>query len=212
MTAYAEQEELEKLKAWWKDYGNALIIGVLLGAAVLIGLRYWTQHSEQNLQAASVLYDQMLQDRQAKRLDVARHSAEILMKDYSSTPYAGMAALILTRMDFDAGDMVAARQHLQWILDHGKEAATMQVARLQLARLLLNSGDKQAALALLNAPDPAGFATEYDELRGDVYVAQGNREQARVSYQAAIKQLPAGSSYLSVLNMKLDDLGSKQAP
>lgn len=211
MTAYAEDEALEKLKAWWKEYGNSLIVGVLLGAAVLVGYRYWIQHTEQNRQAASELYEHLLQDWDVKKIDLARHSAETLITDYSSTPYAGMAALMLARMDFDAGDVVAARQHLQWVLDHGKEAATVHAARLRLARLLLNSGDKDAALALLNVPDPSGFAAEYDELKGDIYTAQGKREQARLSYREALKHLPAGSPYAPILNMKLDDLGPDKA-
>lgn len=211
MTAYAEQEELEKLKAWWKQYGTALIVGVLLGAAVLMGVRYWTQHTEQSLQAASVLYNQLLQDWQVKKFDTARQSAETLMNGYSSTPYAGMAALMLARMDFDAGDVAAARQHLQWVLDHGKEAATVHAARLRLARLLLNSGDKDAALALVNMQDPSGFVAEYEELKGDIFTAQGKREQARLSYREALKHLPAGSPYAPILNMKLDDLGPEQA-
>lgn len=211
MTAYAEQEDLEKLKAWWKNYGNALIVGVLLGTAVLIGFRYWTQHTEQSRQAASVLYDQLLQDWHVKKFDTARKSADTLMNDYSSTSYAGMAALMLARMDFDAGDVAAARLHLQWVLDHGKEEATVHAARLRLARLLLNSGDKDAALALLNMPDPFGFVAEYEELKGDIYTAQGKREQARLSYREALKHLPAGSPYAPILNMKLDDLGPEQA-
>lgn len=210
MTAYAEQEELEKLKAWWKEYGNALIVGVLLGAAVLFGVRYWIQHTEQSLQAASVLYDQLRQDWHVKKLGTARQSAQTLMNDYSSTPYAGMAALMLARMDFDVGDVAAARLHLQWVLDHGKEAATVHAARLRLARLLLNSGDKDAALALLNMQDPSGFVAEYEELKGDIYTAQGKHEQARLSYREALKHLPAGSPYAPILNMKLDDLGPEQ--
>ncbi len=211
MTAYTDQEELEKLKAWWKEYGHALIVGVILGAAALIGFRYWTQHTEQSLQAASVIYDQLLQDWHVKKFDTAHHSVETLMNDYSSTPYAGMAALLLARMDFDAGDLASARQHLQWVLDHDKEAATVLAARLRLARLLLNSGDKDGALALLNMTDPPGFEAEYEELKGDIYTAQGKREQARQSYGEALKHLPAGSPYVPILNMKQDDLGPEQA-
>ena len=36
MSAYADQEELEKLKSWWKEYGNSLIFGIALGAAILV--------------------------------------------------------------------------------------------------------------------------------------------------------------------------------
>jgi predicted negative regulator of RcsB-dependent stress response len=131
LSTYADQEELDKIKDWWKNYGNALIAGVLLGGAILIGVRYWTQYKEQNLQAASVIYGHMVQNYQAKKADLVRHSGESLIDEYSSTSYAGMAALILARMDFDSGDMVAARKRLQWVVENTSDAATVHAARLR---------------------------------------------------------------------------------
>ncbi len=212
MSAYADQDELDKLKAWWKNYGNALIFGILLGAAILIGVRYWTQHTEQSYHAASTLYEQMWQSLRAKQPDIARQSGESLVNEYSSTPYAGMAALILARMDFDAGDMAGARKHLGWAVEHARGEATVHAARLRLARLYLNEGDKDAALALLNVKDRGGFEAEYEEIKGDIYSAQGQRGQARAAYREALKHLPADSPYAPILNIKLDDLGPEKAP
>lgn len=212
MSAYADQEELDKLKDWWKNYGHALIAGVLLGAAILVGVRYWTQYKEQNLQAASAIYEQMIQSYRAQKPDLVRYSGESLINDYSSTPYAGMAALILARMDFDSGDMAGARKRLQWAVENADDAATVHSARLRLARLYLSGGDKDAALALLDVQDQAGFTTEYEELKGDIYVAQGKNEDARAAFREALKRLPAGSPYAPILNMKLDDLGPEQGP
>ncbi|MGE5241186.1 MAG: YfgM family protein [Bacteroidota bacterium] len=210
MTAYDEQEELEKLKAWWKNYGTSLIIGVLLGAAVLVGFRYWTQSKEQRLQDASVLYNQMVQDMRGKKNDDARKTGESLVNDYSATPYAGMAGLLLARLDFDAGDAKTARTHLQWVIDHAKDPATAGAARLRLARLLIGGGEQDAALALLNSKEQGGFEGEYQELRGDIYAAQGKRDDARAAYREALKRLPPDSPYLPVLKMKLDDLGPEK--
>ena len=212
MSAYADQEELDKLKDWWKNYGHALIVGVLLGAAILVGVRYWTQHKEQSHLAASVIYEQMMENYRAKKSDLVRHAGESLINDYVSTPYAGMAALILARMDFDSGDMVAARKRLQWAMENADDAATVHTARLRLARLHLSGGDKDAALALLDVKDQAGFTTEYEELKGDIYAAQGKNQEARAAFGEALKRLPAGSPYAPVLNMKLDDLGPEQKP
>jgi len=211
LSGYADQEELDKLKAWWKNYGNSMIIGVLLGAALLVGFRYWTHYTEQRLQTASALYERMMQDFHAKNLDAARRSGELLLNDSSSTPYAGMAGLMLARMEFEAGDVAGGRKHLQWVVEHAKDAATKHAARLRLARIILDSGDKQAALALLDVKDQTGFEAEYAELRGDIYLAQGQREQARVAYREALKHLPDGSPYAPVLNMKLDDLGPEKS-
>lgn len=207
MAAYEEQEELDKLKAWWKNYGNSVVLGVALGAAVLVGFRYWTQHVEAQRQAAAALYDRMFQDFHAKKPGDARQRGESLMSEYASTPYAGMAGLLLARLDFEAGDTGKARERLQWVLNNADDDAVRHAARLRLARIHLDSGDKEAALALLAVKDRAGFEAEYEELKGDVYVSQGQRDAARAAYREAIKHLPPESSYAPLLNMKLDDLG-----
>ena len=75
----------------------------------------------------------------------------------------------------------------------------------------LDSGNKDAALALLNVKDEGGFESEYEELRGDIYLAKGQRDEARAAYREALKHLTEGSPYARILNMKLDDLGPEQS-
>jgi predicted negative regulator of RcsB-dependent stress response len=212
LSAYADQEELEKLKSWWKEYGNSLIFGIALGAAILIGVRYWNQYTEQRLEEASVLYEQLLQEFNLKSRDAARKSGSTLVKEYASTPYAGMAGLMLAYMDFEAGDKSAARRQLQWVVDHAEDEAVAHAARLRLARLYFGNGENDAALALLDVNDEGGFKSEYAELRGDIYLAQGKRDRARVAYREALKFLPPGSPYAQILNIKHDDLGPDKAP
>ena len=72
MSAYTDQEELEKLKAWWKNYGGALLIGVVLGLGILFGHKYWTQYQEERRAAASEIYEQMLQQARESKPDAAR--------------------------------------------------------------------------------------------------------------------------------------------
>lgn len=210
MSAYTEQEELEKLKAWWKTYGGSLITGVALGLAILFGYRYWVDYRQTQREAASVLYDQMLDELRARKPEAGAAGAK-LIDEYSSTPYAGMAALLLARQAYETGDKAGARQRLEWVVANAKDAATQHAARLRLARLLIETGQLPEAAALAETKDIAGFESEYLELRGDLTVAQGKPEQARAAYRAALKQLPSGSQYRAVLSMKLDDLGVEQA-
>lgn len=212
MAAYEEQEDLDRLKAWWNNYGNSVILGIALGAAVLVGFRYWTQHTEEQRHAAAALYDRMLQNIRARKPGGARQLGESLMNEYASTPYAGMAGLLLARQDFEAGDTAKARERLQWALKNADDAAVQHAARLRLARIHLDSGDRQAAAQLLEVGDRAGFEAEYEELKGDIHAAEGRREAARAAYREALRLLPEGSPYAPILNMKLDDLGSEQAP
>jgi predicted negative regulator of RcsB-dependent stress response len=207
---YADQQEIETLKAWWKNYGSALIVGVALGTAVLFGVKFWRQHLEQQRIQASDLYAQMEQASQEKRLDTMRNLGTRLENDYSGTPYAGVAALLLGQAYHNAGNADEAKKQLQWALDHGRDGSVTNAARLRLGRLLLAEGKGDAVLAVLEVKDKDGFASEYDELRGDALLALHRRDEARAAYQAALAEAGQGE-YRSVLAMKLDELGPERA-
>ena len=130
----------------------------------------------------------------------------------TATPYAGKSALLLARLRFDAKDIAGTRTHLEWAMKNATEVAVQHSARLRLARLLLDQGETAAVLALVNIKDTNGFVSEYEELKADALLAQGDRDGARRAYQAAIEKTPRASSYLQALTMKRDNLGPEKAP
>ncbi len=204
---YTDQEQVEKLKQWWKTYGNALLLGIVLGLAILFGNKYWTDYKQQRAASASALYDQLLESYRKKALEDVRKTASKIIDEYAATPYAGLAAMILARVDFDAKQSEDVRRQLRWAVDNASDAGARHVARLRLARVMAADGETDAALALIAIKDIAGFESDYEELRGDLLAAKGDKQAAREAYARAIKHLGAASSYLPVLNMKLDDLG-----
>lgn len=106
-------------------------------------------------------------------------------------------------MLLDAGDGVGARARLQWALEHTAEAGLKQVARLRLARVLLNDGDLDGAEQALQGADAGSFAGEFAHLQGDIAAARQDFAGARNAYQHALEN-DVGSADL--VQMKLDDL------
>lgn len=212
METYTPDDQLANLKAWWKQYGTALIAGVVIGGLLLGGGNYWKQYKTKRAEAASLLYESLLADLQQGKPDTLTTSATKLMEDYAATPYAGKAALLLARSRFDARDMAGTRQHLEWAMRNATEVSVQHSARLRLGRLLLDQGDAEAALALVKIKETDGFVSEYEELKGDALLAKGDRQAARRAYQAALAALVRGSSYAQALGMKRDNLGAEPAP
>lgn len=205
-------DQLARLKAWWKQYGKALIAGVLLGALLLTGINAWKHYRTKQAEAASLVYDALLADFQQGKADAVASAATKLEQDYAATPYAGKAALLLARLRFDAKDTAGARQQLEWAMNNAREDAVRHSARLRLGHILLDRRDADGALALTQAKDTGGFAAEYQELRGDTLLAKNDRAGARAAYQAALDGLPAGSPYAGLLAMKRDSLGAERVP
>jgi len=205
-------EQTERLKAWWRNYGNSLIAGVALGATLLAGLTYWRHYTNARNEKASDLYAQLITAQQQGNRSVALDHGKKLIEGYDATPYAGKGALLLARLSFEAKDLAGARKHLEWAAEHATEQATRLTARLRLARLALDQGDAAGALRLLDTKDWLGFKSQEAELRGDILAAQGNKDGARKAYAEALAALPRGSSYGPALQMKLDDLGPDGNP
>ena len=212
MEAYNPDDQLANLKNWWKQYGQALIVGVIIGLLLLAGGNYWRQHKIKRAETASLLYESLLADLQQGKADAMSAAATKLMQDYEATPYAGKSALLLARQRFDAKDIAGTRTHLEWAMKNATEVAVQHSARLRLGRLLLDQGDTAAVLALVNIKDTSGFVSEYEELKADALLAQGDRDGARRAYQAAIEKTPRASLYLQALTMKRDNLGPEKAP
>ncbi|HEX7044750.1 MAG TPA: tetratricopeptide repeat protein [Burkholderiales bacterium] len=209
---YSDQDELEKLKEWWKNYGGALVLGVVLGLALLFGNKYWQEYREKQRMEASELYAEMLEQAQGAKRDAARASGSRLLAEYARTPYAGMAALLLARLSVEANDMAAARGHLEWAIANADDPAVVHTARLRLGQLHVASGEYEAALALANAAKEApGFEAEYLELKGDAYAGMRRIAEARAAYREALEKLAPQSAGRQLLEMKLDDLGGAEA-
>lgn len=212
MEAYNPDDQLANLKNWWKQYGQALIVGVIIGLLLLAGGNYWRQYKIKRAETASLLYESLLTDLQQGKSDSVSAAATKLMQDYEATPYAGKSALLMARLRFDAKDVAGMRTHLEWAMKNATEVAVQHSARLRLGRLLLDQGETAAVLALVNIKDTNGFVSEYEELKADALLAQGDRDGARRAYQAAIENTPRASSYLQALTMKRDNLGPVKAP
>lgn len=212
MEIHNPDDQLASLKNWWRQYGRAVITGIVIGIVVLSTLSYWRQHRTQQGKEASVLYDGLVANFQQGKRDEVFSAATRLMQDYEATPYAGKAALAVARLRFDGKDLDGSREALEWAVRHASESAVQHSARLRLGRLLLEQKNHEAALTLIDVRARDGFESEYEELRGDALLAKGDTRAARAAYQAALDKLPSGSNYGNWLAMKRNGISNEATP
>lgn len=202
-----EQEQLEELKAWWKENGNWLL-GLLLVAVIAMGgWRGWQYYQNQQSMEAATLYSgftQQLKSNDAKRINDA---AAAVMDKYASNGYAPRAALLSAQVNEQGKDLSRAKSQLQWVIDHAGEAGLKDVARLRLASIHLDEKNYADAMKLLEARHPPSFDALYADLRGDVLSAQGKKDEARSAYKLAYEKIDAQSMYRSLIQLKMDSLG-----
>lgn len=207
-----EEEQIEAIKRWWKENGRTTVLGVVLAVTAVVGWQSWQHFEQTKAEQSSALYQNLIaaaasqpgQPLTEENRKTAEHLASQLKADYASTVYSQYASLWLAKNAVESGDLATAKNELQWVLGQEPDASMKSAAELRLARILLEEGQLDAALAIAEASPATGFESRYQELKGDVLVAQGNTAGAHNAYEAALASVPANQQR-PVLIMKRDN-------
>jgi predicted negative regulator of RcsB-dependent stress response len=199
-----EEEQLEAVKRWWKENGTSTVVGLVIGIAMIVGWNLWQEHKKDQANQASALYDQLIKASETNQKDSVDKLAKHLTEQFAGTNYAAYAGLFEAKFKVDQGDMAAAKEILKKLVA-GSDKELSNIARIRLVKLMLASGEYEQGLQMINGADQsavAKFSDNYDELVGDLYVALDRLDEARTSYQKALK-----NGYQSpLLQLKIDDL------
>ncbi len=203
----SEDQQIEAIKKWWKENGASLLLGLGIGVAALLGWREYLAYQTDHSAEASDLYQAVQTQVVNNRLDDEHiNKADILRNDYSDTPYAALASLAQAKFEYENSKIEPALMHLRWASENATETDVQHVTKLRLARVLIAQKKYDEAENILQAEHPAGFTSGYEELKGDLYAAKGEINQARVAYDKAISA--AAGSASRWLKLKRQDLGS----
>jgi predicted negative regulator of RcsB-dependent stress response len=206
-----EQEQLDALKAFWKQYGNLVtwVLIVALGAYAAWNAWNWWQR-EQALNA-SAMYDALEQAAAAGDAERAGRVFADLKERHARTAFAEQGALQAAKVQFEKGQVDAAKASLAWAADNAHDEEYRTIARLRLAAVLANAKQYDEALKQLDGAKAPTFAGLVDDRRGDILSAAGRKDEARTAYQAAWKALDETSDYRTLVEAKLTALGAAPA-
>jgi predicted negative regulator of RcsB-dependent stress response len=202
-----EQEQVEELKAWWKQHGRLITAVVLAAALGFAGWQLWRWYQSSQAAQASVLYDTVVKGAQANDAKALRDAAGSLVENYPRTLYASMGALVAARHYFDRNDLKTAKAQLQWVLERSSSEDFRDLARLRLAAVLLDEKAHDEALKLLAAKPAAAYEAQYAALRGDILVAKNQTAEAKAAYKLALEKAGSDAAFQESVRMRLEALG-----
>ena len=202
-----EEQELESLKKWWSENGKSLVAGLAIGLAAVAGWTSWQTWQRTQAELASMRYEQLVNDSTAGKHDQALSQAEALVDEFPDSAYASLASLIAARAAVESNDSDRAKRHLEWVVEHAPFPELVPIARIRLARLMIDAREYDAALAELAGVDSAPFDTRIRELQGDIHHARGDHDSARASYETVLAGVDLSAATRMRVRMKLDDLG-----
>ena len=203
-----EQEQLDQLKHFWKQYGNLvtwLLIAALGSFAAWNGWAWWQR--DQAVKAGA-MFDELDRAAQAGDADKASLVFTDLKERYPRTAFAQQGGLLAAKLQFEKGKPDAAQASLAWVAENGVEAEYQSVARLRLAGALLDAKKFDEALKQLDAAGAKEFEALVADRRGDVLQAQGKTTEAVSAYTKAWKAMESTLDYRRLIEAKLTALGA----
>ena len=207
-----EQEQLDDLKAFWKQYGNLITWLITACLLAFAGWNGWNWYQRDQAVKASAMFDELDRAAVAGDADKAGRVFADLKARYGRTSFAQQGGLMAARVQFDKGQADAAKASLGWVADNASEDEYRSVARLRLAGVLLDAKQYDAALKALDATTTAQFTALVADRRGDVLLAQGKPAEATAAYQAAYKAMGDKLEYRRLIEAKLTALAAPPAP
>ncbi|MDP3876948.1 MAG: tetratricopeptide repeat protein [Methylobacter sp.] len=226
-----EEEQVEALKRWWQENGTSAIVGLVVGIVVILGWNYWQDHKKEQAAQASAAYSQLLKALDDDSKDGGGRAPTVgalgdagavaedkkdninkltghIQEQFKGSEYATYSSLMQAKLKTEQGDFDGAKQILKAIAAESNKHLS-NIAKIRLVRLMLATGEYEQGLQVINGVDAkaaASYSANYDELVGDLYVALDRLDEARTSYQNALRN---GQSS-PLLPFKIDDLTAQE--
>ncbi|CAM4039582.1 YfgM family protein [Pseudoalteromonas byunsanensis] len=197
-----EEQQAEAIKRFFRENGVSLTLGIVIGLGGLYGWKAYNQNQIETAEAASNAYNKFVES------DDVIAASENFVKENADSSYAVLAAFVAAKEAADKEQLDVAAQKLQWAADNVASLELKATALTRLARVQLAQQQFDAAMATLNQPMPESFKAQIAEIKGDVLLAKGDKEQAKSQYQAALDASSGNANTL--LKIKLDDLAAAQ--
>lgn len=202
-----EQEQIDTLKTWWKMYGN-LVTSVIVAASLgVVGWQGWNWYQRGQTTKAAAIYAVLEQAAAIGDAQKVKSAAGELAEKFGGTSYASLGALLAGKQSFETGDLKTAKSQFGWVAENGEDEIR-DLARLRLVAVQIDEQAYEEALKQLDTAHAPAFDARFQELKGDVFAAQGKKPEARSAYKAAQgKMTGKQGAGRELLQQKLDNLG-----
>jgi len=206
-----EQEQLDQIKHFWKQYGNAITWALIVVLGAFASWNFYNYWQRSQAQQAAALFDEV--DRAVQAGDAARIDRVFGdMKDkFAGTAYAQQSGLLVARQYINLNQLDAAKAALTWVAEKSSDAGYQALARLRLAAIAMESKNHEEALGLLNSAYPPGFEALVADRKGDVFALQGDKAKAVAEYEKAYRLFDPRTDYRRLVEVKLNALGVELA-
>jgi predicted negative regulator of RcsB-dependent stress response len=204
-----EYEQGEQVRKWLRQNGSSIITGIALGLACIFGWQWWQGQGSKHRDEAATQYQSFSDAITAKDDAKVTALAKAFDDKYADTGFSDLATLRQAQYLQSKGETDKALAVLKAKASKVTDPVIAELFALHEGRLLLIAGKPEDALKNVAAIKTSNFPEVLDELRGDIQMARGQRDEARKSYEQALTHLDQAAPTRGLLEMKLIDAGGQ---
>lgn len=206
-----EEQQVEAIKKFWQENGTNIIVGAVLGFGGFGGWNWYKDKQIEEKEAASAQYEAFVTAavEQGANSDSLNQDLAKFTAAHGDSGYNIFVQLVAAKQAVTDGKFEQAEKNLAAAVKQTEDESLKSLILVRQARVQVQLEKYDAALSTLGSVTNEAFAATASELKGDVYLAQGNSDKARTEYQAAADK--GGLEGNTLLKMKLDDLAVSTA-
>ena len=208
-----DEQQLDNVKSFFQKYGSAMVTGILIALIAFFGWEYWQKKTLAENQNATAKVQQLMDDANIANGDVKiitalSASAAKIVKDNPDSVQAIQSQMVMAKLAYEKNDYALAERELKKVENSKiKDIGLLQVVKIKLADAQLAQKKYDDALKTLSAVTDPAFQATAEELKGDIYVAKSDINNAQKAYQVAWKAVLERKQERQILQIKLESVG-----
>ena len=206
MALDTEEEQIEKLEKIWDSYKWVITLVIVILLGMYFAYNFYSDQKIKNTAQASQLYQEIL-IKKITDIELIKEKVNLLKKNSSNTPYASRSAIYLSKLYSQENKNEAAIKELIWASENTPEESIESIAYYLLANIYLVTDKLDEAMTVALKVDTIGFQTLAKDIIGDIYLKQGNKDEARKFYITALKLYKGQGDIRKIIQNKIDSIG-----
>ena len=179
-----DEEQAERLKRWWEQNGTSLVVGVVLAVAAVLGWRWYEGYAQDRSDAASDVFASYVAARSAA--ESTEDQLATIDTEFEGSGYHVFTLLYRADDEIEVEDWEEALALLERAAQLADDDKLKDIVRYRAAKVLYQLDRLDECDAELAAIRSSGLEAHVAVLSGDVFVARGDLEQARIAYRSGI--------------------------
>jgi len=200
-----DEQQSEHFKNFYNLHKFKTFSAIAVFLVAFFAYQYLESVNQSNDEEASQLFQDVIVSK-IGNIDEIKSKVGELQNDFSNSPYAARASIYYSKLLVETGDYTAAAKELIWASGENIEPSIQSMANYLLGNLYLVEKKLDEALEVANKIITDGYIGLANDLKGDIYLAKGDKENAIKSYELALNYFGSKGELHKVIENKLNSI------